>query len=79
VGRARDDVGARLGGVPRGGGDDGHAARIFMRDGACADEIRLMGVIRAVWVAVRGMVGCAWGSVERNESRAEDPRWMDRM
>ncbi len=48
AGRAGDDGGALLGGEPRGWGDAGSSARIFMRVGACADELRLMGVARAV-------------------------------
>ena len=48
VGRDGDDWGGRFGGVPRGGGDAGQSARIFMRVGACANELRLLGVTRAL-------------------------------
>ena len=57
MGRAGDDGMARLGVVPRGGGVARSFARSFMRVGACADELRLMGVIRVVEVAARGRAG----------------------
>ncbi len=44
VGRAGDDGGARVGCTPLIGGDDGPPACSFVRVGACADELRLMGV-----------------------------------
>ncbi len=48
VGRAGDDGGARVGCTPLGEGNDGPPACIFVRVGACADELRLMGVARDV-------------------------------
>ena len=48
VGRAGDDGEAFVGNIPLGGGDAGQTACIFVRVGACADELRLMGVTRAV-------------------------------
>jgi len=79
VGRADDDGEALVGFIPLGGGDAGQTARSFVRVGACADELRLMGVNRVVWVADRGGPDGGWGSVEKNASRASDPPWMDRM
>ena len=48
-GRRAGDVG-RAGGrcVASGGGADGLGALCFVRVGACADELRLMGVVLAV-------------------------------
>ncbi len=48
VGRAGDDGEALVGCIPLGGGDAGQTARCFVRVSACADELRLMGVTRAV-------------------------------
>ena len=47
VGRAGDEGGTRLRGASLGG-DDGHTAGVLARVGACADELRIMGVILAV-------------------------------
>ena len=47
VGRAGDEGGTRLRGASLGG-DAGHTAVVFARVGACADELRLMGVVLAV-------------------------------
>ena len=47
VGRVGDEGGTRRLGASRGG-DAGHAAVGFVRVGACADELRLMGVVLAV-------------------------------
>ena len=78
VGRA-GDAGRAVGGrTPLVGGDVGRTARSFVRVGACADELRLMGVTRVVKVADRGGPGGGCGSVARNASRA-DPPLMDRM
>ena len=52
------DLGGALGEcVPLGGGGAGLVARLFVRVGACADELRLMGVTLAVYVADRGVFG----------------------
>ncbi len=48
VGRAGDDGEACVGCTPLEGGDDGPSAHSFVRIGACADELRLMGVARDV-------------------------------
>ena len=48
VGCAGDDGDALVGYIPLGGGDDGQTARSFVRVSACADELRLMGVTRAI-------------------------------
>jgi hypothetical protein len=72
VGRAGDEGGTRLRGASLGG-DDGHTAGILARVGTCADELRLMGVNLAVYVADRGGAGGGWGSSVRNFSRAKDP------
>ena len=48
MGRAGDDGEARVGCTPLDGGDDGPTTRSFVRVGACADELRLMGVTRVV-------------------------------
>ena len=48
VGRVGDDGEAFVGYIPLGGGDYGHTASSFVRVGACADELRLMGVTRVV-------------------------------
>ncbi len=48
MGRGGDDGGARVGCTPLDGGDDGPTARSFVRVGACADELRLIGVARDV-------------------------------
>ena len=47
VGRAGDEGRTRLRGASLGG-DAGHTAGVFARVGACADELRLMGVILVV-------------------------------
>ena len=47
VGRAGHEGGTRLRGASLGG-DAGHVAVVFARVGACADELRLMGVVLAV-------------------------------
>jgi len=47
VGHASDEGGTRLRGASLGG-DDGHTASVLARVGACADELRLMGVNLAV-------------------------------
>ena len=47
-GRVGDDGGAHDGCAPPGGSDDESIALGFMRVGACADELRLMGVTRDV-------------------------------
>ncbi len=79
VGHAGDDGAALVGCISLGGGDVGQTTRCFVRIGACAGELRLMGVTRDVEVADRGRLDGGWGSVERNASRASDPPWMDRM
>jgi hypothetical protein len=49
LGRRAGDVGrALVGCIVPGGGDSGRFAFIFVRVGACADELRLMGVSLAV-------------------------------
>ena len=48
VGRAGDDGEAFAGCIPLGGWGDGQIACSFVRVGACADELRLMGVTRDV-------------------------------
>ena len=48
VGRVGDDEKARVGCTSLGGGDDGPTTRSFVRFGACADELRLMGVTRDI-------------------------------
>ena len=48
VGRAIDDGEALVGFISLGGGDFGQTARSFVRVGACADELCLMGVTRVV-------------------------------
>ena len=70
---------APLGVVPREGGVAGGFARIVVRVGACADELRLMGVVRVVYAAARERAGGGCGSVERNASRAAIPSCMERM
>ncbi len=57
VGRDVDDREAFVGCILLGGGDAGQTARSFVRVGGCADELRLMGVTRAVLVADRGGPG----------------------
>ena len=48
-GRRAGDVGrALVSCIASGGGDDGLGALCFVRVGACADELRLMGVVLAV-------------------------------
>ena len=80
LGRRAGDVGSVLvGWLASGGGDIGRFALGFVRVGACADELRLMGVTLAVYVAARGMGGGGRGSVARNVSRAAAPPRMDRM
>jgi hypothetical protein len=46
--RAGDVGGALVGRIASGGGDIGRFALSFVRVGACADELRLMGVSLAV-------------------------------
>ena len=46
--RAGDVGGALMSCVASGGGDVGLGVRLFVRVGACADELRLMGVVRTV-------------------------------
>ena len=48
VSRAGDDGGAHDGCAPLGGSDDAPIALSFMRVGASADELRLMGVTLTV-------------------------------
>ena len=48
VGRDGDDGEALVGCIPLGGGDARQTARSFVRAGACAGELRLMGVTRVV-------------------------------
>ena len=79
VGRA-GDAGEVFGGcISPGWGDVGQAARWFVRVGACAGELRLMGVTCAVKVACRGKLGGGWSSVERNAARASAIPRIDRM
>jgi hypothetical protein len=79
VGRAGDD-GRALWGCPLPfGGGAGKVLLSFVRVGACADELRLMGVTRVVKVADRGGPGGGWGSVARNTSRAAAPPRMERI
>ncbi len=66
-------MGGFAGCIPCNGGGDEQMACIFVRVGACADELRLMGVIRVVYVADRGGSGGGCGSVDRNVSRAAEP------
>ena len=51
----------------------------FVIVGACADELRLMGVTRVVKVADWGGPGEGWGSVTKIASRTSDPPRMDQM
>ena len=49
LGRRAGDVGrALVSCIASGGGDVGLGARFFVRVGACADELRLMGVVLTV-------------------------------
>ncbi len=48
VGRAGDDGEAFVGCIPLGGGDAWQTACSFVRVGAYADELRLMGVTRTI-------------------------------
>ena len=80
--RGGDDGGARFGDVSRVEGlygDDGATARIFTRVGACADELRLTGATRVVYVSARVNGGGGCVSVDKKVSRAREPPWMDRM
>jgi hypothetical protein len=79
LGRGGDDGGARFGDVSRKEGDDEASARIFTRVGACADELRLMGATRVVYVSARANGGGGCGSVDKKVSRAREPPWMDRI
>ncbi len=62
-------------------GDEGaeEVARILNRVGACADELRLMGVERAEVLARGGVAGGGWGFAARNVSSVRVPPSMERM
>jgi hypothetical protein len=54
-------------------------ARVLVRVGACADELRLMGVERAEAFTLVGRVGGGVGSLSKKASRASEPPAMERM
>jgi hypothetical protein len=61
----------------RGGG--GATACDLVRVGACADELRLMGVERTELFILVGRVGGGVGFLSRKASRACGPLAMQRM
>ena len=70
---------SRLGGLPSEGRGAGATACSLVRVGACADELRLMGVERAEAFTLVGMVGRGVGSLSKKASRASGPLDMERM
>ena len=62
-------------------GEEGLSAAAFSlaRVGACADELRLMGVERDEMPTEVGRAVGAEGSLSRNSSRAYEPPVMERM
>ena len=79
-GQRAGDVGrALVGCVVPGGGDSGRFAFIFVRVGACADELRLMGVKWRGLPTDAGEAGGDEGSLARKLSRACVPPAMERM
>jgi hypothetical protein len=58
---------------------EGASACSLARVGACADELRLMGVERAEVSTLVGRVGGGVGSLTMKASRACGPLVMDRM
>jgi hypothetical protein len=79
LGRDGEDRGARPRLVtPFVDGDEG-VARILVRVGACADELRLMGVMREEVLASWGNTGEGWGSDARNTSSVSVPSFIERM
>ncbi len=67
------------GGLPSEWGVAGVTACNLMRVGACADELRLMGVERAEAFTLVGRVRGGVGSLSRKSSRACGPLAMERM
>jgi hypothetical protein len=61
------------------GGEGGAVALSFVRVGACADELRLMGVERSGLPSDAGGAGGNEGSLTRKSSRACVPPAMNRM
>ena len=51
----------------------------LVRVGACADELRLMGVERAEAFTLVAIVGGGVGSLSKKASRASGPPAMERM
>jgi len=84
VGAWEDDLGM-TGDARRGGSSSegrcvgGVAARSLARVGACADELRLMGVERSEVFTLVGRVGEGRGSLSRKVSRACGPPAIERM
>ena len=77
--RGGDDGGLSSRWTPLREGVEGASACNFMRVGACADELRLMGVVRAEAFTLVGRVGGGVGSLSRKASRAFGPPAMERM
>ncbi len=60
-------------------GDEEKVARILVRVGACADELRLMGVIREEVLANWDITGGGWDFDARNVSSANVPPVVERI
>jgi hypothetical protein len=65
--------------IPLGGEVGGVVARSLARVGACADELRLMGVERAEVYTLVGRAGWGRGSLCKKVSRACGSLAMERM
>ena len=77
--RGGDDGGFPSRWSPLREGVEGATACSLMRFGACADELRLMGVVRAESFTLVERVGGGVGSLSRKASRASGPHAMERM
>ncbi len=73
------DRGARPRCSPIRGEREGVVARILARDGACADELCLMGVAREEVLVEWGIPGGGLGSDARNAISAKIPPFVERM
>ena len=65
--------------APLGGEVGDVTACSLVRVGACADELRLMGVVRDEAFTLVGRMGGGVGSLSRKASRACGPPAMERM
>ncbi len=69
----------RLRRLPLVGEGEGEVTFIFVRVGTCADELRLMGVVREEVLPKWGSTGGGWGSVARNVYSANVQPCMKRI